>query len=73
MQTIALMIAHRDRERHPAGEKTKEGQYHGGNLVIVPVIAMVQACDLAPSSCDGSAMLGTWWRSHLCYAHHPAR
>ena len=42
LQTIALMIAHRSRERGAATTRDAGGRYHGGNLVIVPVIAMVQ-------------------------------
>ena len=42
LQTIALMIAHRSRERGAAATRDAGGRYHGGNLVIVPVIAMVQ-------------------------------
>ena len=42
LQTIALMIAHRSRERGAATTRDAGGRYYGGNLVIVPVIAMVQ-------------------------------
>ena len=42
LQTIALMIAHRSRERGAATTRDAGGRYHGGNLVIVPVVAMVQ-------------------------------